>query len=326
MNDSLRVVDVHENLRSEIPGLTLPSAPDKVLGADRLDGRIQYDADNAEIIQLVPAPDDGRPPFWLYSALARAQRPQNLQRGVSPISIEAVRLSGQHFFVVELIRWLWLILANPFAYAPRSLTWAAADPLEQAVVDSGDMGLWRMILEVMLFVCQSIGGDIVGFNARVGNSLNQLHFVSHRLPDGIGPYALQQVAAKLDSGAKRSVAHIGRDHNYPIDAWRFGFPYVDTNIEAAVELLARWLRMSPNHSANVAAVMEDGVPVLYVVPRNRLLRPWGWLDMPAVVEVLGGWVASREEVVARVRTGDWDYNHFWCALASVRPLGVGRLL
>jgi len=325
MNDSVRVLEAHEALRSESAGFTLRDATDKVLDADRLDGRIQYNAENGDIIQVAPD-SSGLPPFWLYSVLSRAGRPHNLPPGTCPISREAVRLSGQRFFVIELVRWRWLILANPFAYAPRCVTWAAAEPIEQASVDSGDMSLWRMILEVMLFICQSIVGDIVGFNARVGNSLSWLHLVSHTVPGGIGPYALQQIGTKLGSVARLSAAHIGRNNGYPLDAWRFGFSDVAASADAAVELLARWLLLNPNNSANVAAVMEDGVPVLYVIPRNRLLRPLGWPEMPAVAEVLGGWVASREEVVNRVRTGEWDYNHFWRALASLRPPGVEHLL
>ena len=50
MNDSVRVLEAHEALRSESAGFTLRDATDKVLDADRLDGRIQYNAENGDII------------------------------------------------------------------------------------------------------------------------------------------------------------------------------------------------------------------------------------------------------------------------------------
>ncbi len=130
----------------------------------------------------------------------------------------------------------------------------------------------------------------------------------------------------MGSVERRSAGRIGRDSGYPLDAWRFGFPSQDESADAASRLLDRWAEAGgPHATATIAAALEDDVPVLYVVPRNRLLSPFGWPSPPAVMEVLGVGVSSRPDFIDRVRGGDWGYENFRRFLSSLCPRGIERL-
>ena len=65
--------------------------------------------------------------------------------------------------------------------------------------------------------------------------------------------------------------------------------------------------------------MEDGKPVLYVFPRSRLLGARGWRAKPAFLELMGVFISSDAEEMARVRAGEWGWEHFSGILSSLRP-------
>jgi hypothetical protein len=316
-----RVLDAHPSLKKHVTDLTPDRGADLVIEGDVGDDRIKYDESKADIVQLCP-PAKEQPTFWFFGCSRRGERPQSPPPGLCPICLPAIRQSGQHYFVIEILQFLLVILANPFAYAPRCITWAAVEDLDQSISGS----LWPIVLRAMLFLCDALVSDIIGFNALVGNSLSHLHFVSHRPPAGIGLYPLQRSALMLSDLERAGAARVGSELGYPLEAWRFGFPDLSDTVAAAFALIERWQELNPMfNSVNVAAAMEDGVAVLYVIPRSRLLRPWGWSDMPAVVESLGVFVSGRSETISSVRLGEWDYNHFWRVLASLRPSGVEGL-
>ena len=226
---------------------------------------------------------------------------------------------------MRFFSWALLILANPFAYLPECVTWACGEHLAQALGRTAT-GRWRQVIELMLLLCVEMREHVIGFNETVGNSLDHLHLVSHRPLTGQGLYPLQQVAARLTAGERAGVAHIGLANGYPIDVWRIAFADIVKTVAVGEEILARWQSIGGDSaSANCTAIIEDGVPVLYLVPRSKLLKPWGWSSMPACVETHGLFIGAHEWEVSRVRHGAWGYNHFSQVLASLRPPGVGRL-
>jgi len=308
-------------------GLTLEAAVDLVVDADAAAGRIGFTLGRMQVVQL-PPPSHGQPPFYCFFPPGREDRPVNAAEGgesPDPLSPESVERSGQSYFVVSLTGWRLLLLANPFAYSARCATWATHAMVEQAAVGR-EAGLWQGLLEAMLRLCQALNGDIVGFNALAGNSMKRLHAVSHRPPPGLGPYPLQRAAAELGAAALRGRAHLGPETGYPLDAFRFGYRDPGESAVLAAELVEKWQRIGgPFATASVAAVLEDGGPALYVVPRNRLLFPFGWPGMAAVMEVMGVGVSSRPDLIGRVRGGEWGHADFGRLLASLRPAGVRSL-
>jgi len=226
--------------------------------------------------------------------------------------------------MVNLASTSMLMLANPFGYFDECITWGMGDHLAQACADATWTEDWGRVFETMLFVCQELGNHVVGFNETCGNSIDHLHIVSHRPPDGIGPYPVQQVAASL--GADQGILRIGLDCEYPMEVFRFCLPDLRATSNAAAALMAKWRQQGGSFaSANAAAVIENGSAALYVIPRNKILKPWGWQSNPAFLEMCGVFIASRAYEVARVRRGLWGYEHFFRVLASLRPQILGKV-
>jgi len=317
-------VDVHGQLKPLLNEKKLKNVAEGLVNAGIDAGSVQYRIENTQIVQL---PSEGTgPPFFVHGVPKRADRPLHPNAGSCPIALENVRRVGQHFVLVEILRWQLLMLANPYAYMPHCITWATAERLPQACGSATKDGIWKRVIETMLYLCLALEDHVVGFNADIGNSLDWLHLVSHRPPNGHGLYPGQQVAQRLNESGEEGVTMLGPDHAYPIDIWciRFRDPAVATEI--CVDLIARWQDLGGEFaSANCVAAMEDDMPVLYIVPRTRLLRACGWYSMPACLEMLGVFIAARDWEISRVRRGVWGYNHFWRVLASLRPPRVESL-
>ena len=190
--------------------------------------------------------------------------------------------------------------------------------------DAQSTDQWYRVLKTMLRLCTECSGHMVGFNGIAGNSLDHLHLVSHRPPDGHGLYAVQQVVERL--GVRSGSVHIGPENGYPINVWRLSFPDCELLVRTATGLISEWQKvggLSP--TVNCAAALEHDQPTLYIFPRSALLVPWGWPGMPAILEMLGVFVASTSETVENVRSGAWGQHHFSQVLSSLRPRTSAKL-
>ncbi|HTB11119.1 MAG TPA: hypothetical protein VK752_06100 [Bryobacteraceae bacterium] len=275
-------------------------------------------------------PNDG-PAYHLVLAPKRGDRPVSISANASsedPLAIETVRKRGQNFFVFSVLSVLLLLLANPFPYSLNCATWAfmGIEMVDQAA-GSRDSRRLRQLFRIMLELCRASPKDIFGFNAVAGNSLARLHFVSHRPAEEIGPYAIQRLAARLDSGVRASASLIGPDCGYPVEVARFGNPDPSLRAEGAAEFVERLHSFNIDWTFNAAVAMEDGIPVIYVAPRDKSLRPTGWPSQFGFMEfVLGVGVASDTALVARVLSGGFDRVDWLRSHSSLRQPSVRRLL
>jgi hypothetical protein len=150
--------------------------------------------------------------------------------------------------------------------------------------------------------------------------------VSHQPIGCLGLYGVQQSALTLSARDRAGIAEIRKSRRYPVEVWRIGLRDADRSATAAASLIDAWRVLGgPSASANCAAMMEDGRPVLYIFPRCRLLHAWGWRSAPAIMEMMGVFIATDPEEIAHVRCGHWGHNHFAQVLASLRPPWLGLL-
>jgi hypothetical protein len=296
---------------------SLAELAEQVEAADHAAGRLTYRLAGTEIVQIQPPASRG-PRYFVHYTPDRARRPQHPSG--CPICLGQVRASGQNYALIRLGDWRLTVLANPFAYMPRCVTWASTEDLPQACSLGEGPGSWRSVFRLMLLLCLRLDGHVVGFNERAGNSLDHLHLVSHLPVDGLGLYGAQQCAAHLSRRAKCAVAQVGTQHGYPVDFWRIALPDAGAAATAAASLMAAWKSVGgPFASANCAAAMENGSPALYIFPRSTLLSARGWRSTPAFMEMLGVFIASDPGEMASVRSGELDHRHFSAVLSSLRP-------
>ena len=310
-------------LLSASPGVL--AAPDgrlsglaaRVAAADAAADRPVYRLERTEIVQI-QAPAAFDPTYFVHYTPSRANRPQHPSS--CPICLDRVRESGQNYAVIRIRDWELTVLSNPFGYMPTCTTWATREHLPQSCGSTDQPNSWRAVFELMLQLCSRLGDHVVGFNELAGNSLDHLHLVSHQPVNGLGPYGVQQSAARLSRRMRWAVAQVGIAQGYPIELWRVGLSDIGAAAAAGAALIARWTAGGgPSASANSAAGIEDGHPVLYIFPRCGLLRARGWLSSPAVMEMMGIFIASNEDEMMRVRDGRLDHQHFSGILSSLRP-------
>ncbi len=201
---------------------SLRRAVDLVVEADAAAGNSGFSLARMQVVQL-PPPGGRRAPYLCFFPEGRESRPVNTADGCfhDPLSPESVERRRQNYFHVQVGSLLLQLLSNPYGYATRCATWPTVEMMEQALAGR-DAGLWLRLIETMLLLCTALDGDVVAFNALAGNSMRRLHLVSHQPPPGLGPYALQGVAAQREDAERRGVMHLGPADGYPIDAWRFG--------------------------------------------------------------------------------------------------------
>lgn len=296
----------------------------RILSGDIAEGRIHYAQADVEIVKI-PSPRAGLPSFFVHGVPGRSARPQHPSR--CPLCLANARETGQHYVIADFPHWPVLILANPFAYLPECITWAIGEHLPQHCGDAQLFPTWRFVFETMLTICSAMCDHVIGFNESVGNSLDHLHFVSHRPPDGHGPYAAQQVFGDLTKRKVVGTHCVGPHNGYPTIVWRVAFTDPAEAAAAAVSLVAQWQKIGGQHAAaNCAAIMENSLPVLYIFPRTKLLKPWGWMSSPAFVEMLGVFIATEPSETLKVRQGFWGYEHFVTVLASLCPPGADQVV
>jgi hypothetical protein len=289
----------------------------RVAAADAAADRPVYRLEGTEIVQIL-APAAFGPTYFVHYTPSRADRPQHPSG--CPICLDRVRGSGQNYAVIRIRDWELTVLSNPFGYMPTCITWATRKHLPQSCGSADQPNSWHSVFELMLQLCSRLGDHVVGFNELAGNSLDHLHLVSHQPVNGLGPYGVQQSAARLSRRMRWAVAQVGIAQGYPIELWRVGLSDIGAAAAAGAALIERWTSGGgPSASANSAAVIEDGHPVLYIFPRCGLLRARGWLSPPAVMEMMGVFIASNPDEMMRVRDGRFDHHHFSAILSSLRP-------
>jgi len=315
---SFELLSSSPSIRRERSDLSLCELEARVLSADQAAGRPGFRHTDAELIQIVPSRGSKEPRYFVQFVPNRASRPKHPSG--CPICLPQVQSVEQSYAIIRVGSTDLAMLANPFAYMPSCITWAAAEDLPQRCGTEIDQSSWATVLMLMLNLCHQLGDHVVGFNELAGNSLDHLHLVSHKPIPGIGLYGVQQSATRLAPSDRLSVFHLGAEQGYPIDAWRIGLPDDQEAVEAGTSLVAQWRSIGgPSASANCAAVMEDGHPVLYLFPRSTLLRAWGWSSSPAILEMMGVFIECDAEEMVHVRSGLWGHEHFSQILSSLRP-------
>jgi hypothetical protein len=312
---------------------------EKHLGSDlHVDGapEILIEADHVAFVPpFVPMPlpppvGERGPTYHFVPAPNRVNRPVRTGTGDSvedPLDIEVARTRGQNFFVLLVLDCPLLLLANPFPYSPNCATWAFMGvEMTQQIAASRDSRRIRQVLRIILALCHASPRDVFGFNGTAGNSLNRLHFVSHRPSHKVRPYAVQQVAAGLGAGLRSSKCLIAPHLSYPIEVARFGYPDPSRSAEEAAAFVERLQSFNADWTFNAAAAVEGGVPVLYVAPRDKTLRPSGWPAQFGFMEILGVGVASNADLVGRVLSGRFTRADWERALSSLRLSSVLELL
>jgi hypothetical protein len=301
------------------PTMSAQDAAFAVIAADLAAGRIHA---TENVIIQIPSPLVIPYSFVLHVVLSRSERPQH--PASCPLCLPAIKTAGQSYVALELPEWRLLALANPYPYLPDCITWAIYDHLPQHCGEARPGSTWHRVLRTMLRLCTEIPGHVIGFNEVAGNSLDHLHLVSHRPPGGHAPYAAQQIAEHL--GAQSGAIHIGPEDGYPTDLWRLSSPNLEVLARAALDSIAGWQALGGSTaSVNCAAIVEHNLPTLYVFPRSLLLTPWGWLAKPAILEMLGVFIASAPTPIGRVRRGLWGHDHFFQVLSSLRPWSAARV-
>lgn len=303
---------IHTNLSGQAAGaaISLPAAAEAVLAADTSTGRIHHEQ---SLVIRIPSPRRSAFAYYFHGVLNRSGRPQHPP--TCPLCLAAVRASGQHFAALDLPEGPVLALANPYPYLPECVTWAILDHLPQACGHDAD---WHRVFLLMLRICAALPGQVVGFNDIAGNSLDHRHLVSHRPNDGHGLYAPQALARHR--GLNEGTAHLGPYNGYPTDVWRICGTRAARIADGAVRLIRRWRKEQAGaSSANAACVIEEGRLTLYLFARNPLLSAWGWGGKPAILEMMGVFIASTPEAIAEVQRGAWGHDHFSAVLASLCP-------
>ena len=292
--------------------ISLLSASSGVLAADDRDSLIHRDQG---LVVRIPQPHGAPFAYYFHGVPSRSSRPQHPE--TCPLCLNTVRASGQHYVAIDLPEWPILVLSNIFPYMPDSNTWVVSQHITQRCGPADANSQWHRVVLSMLRICEDLPGHVVGFNEVVGHSLDHLHLVSHRPPCGHGLYAPQQLACHL--GLKAGISHLGPHNGYPTDVWRICGANRGEIADEALRLLAGWQeQVGPSISANCASVIEDGLLTLYVFVRNPLLTPWGWSGKPAILEMMGVFIASDAGAIERVRQGNWGHKHFSRVLSSLR--------
>jgi len=183
--NTFAVLDADSSLRTLFPDTITPlQAALAVVDLDRAEGRVTYDPTTIDVLQITPR-HGRRQPFFVLRVDGRTNRPQTPAR--DPLTVEAARAAGQHFVVLQTPEGPIIALANPFGYASYCVTWTTGEYRPQQCGDAEGETRWEHAFNVMLFLCEHLRGHVVGFNERMGNSLERFHVVSHEPPHGFGP-------------------------------------------------------------------------------------------------------------------------------------------
>ena len=300
--------------------LPIGSAPGMLIQADQIDGSPQ-----PTLALLGP---ESEPTYHVVLAPKRGSRPTGANSSYDdPLGIDVVRQRGQSFFLYSILETLILLLANPFPYAKDCATWAFLGvQMVRQLAGSRDQQCLRKLFHVMFTLSEQMPHAIFGFNAVAGNSLERLHFVSHTPALEIGLYAVQRLAADMQARQRSPVCVLGPGNGYPLEVVRFGSQPWSGSVDAAVAFVARLHALGEQWTFNAAVAVEEGLPVLYVAPRDSSLRPAGWPAQFGFMEILGVAVASDLTIVERVRDNTFTHGDWVRALSSLRLPSVRHLV
>lgn len=318
------LLDADPRLKSRLVKQPFGAALKILNKADRDAQIFTYDATKVPFYQY--STDDDRLRFTLELNEGRNKRPKDPQGGC-PVDLEDIKESeGQHWFTFKLVDHVMVALANPFAYMPVHTTIAslAHEPQSWRAIDSVDTRsrMERVIRDLYaLAVSLPTFTLIFNENSSSGASLpKHRHYQAFELPNGHGPLAIQQAAARTSAGHDAPIIRIGFQDDYPVSGARFAGDE-ETVVHTAADFLGKWDRLlGEAATANLIAVTENGQVCIYAVLRHALFRyAPGFAGIMGALEMAGSFVLSSEWELESVRHGRVGFGTLWKMLAAVRP-------
>lgn len=182
----------------------------------------------------------------------------------------------------------------------------------------------------------------VGFYNGVGAGASieeHFHFQFFQIPNGHGPFPLQQVAGDVEEQTKNvtfltdNISTLVIDpQDYPLTAFRFCTER-EKMVSAVVERIKKWNDVAGDSaSANIVAIWEkkpnweDKKLVIYLIPRNRFYsRSIGMAGVVGGLETLGEFIFCTEEENRIINTQGIDFDYMSSILRGVMPPNVERL-
>jgi hypothetical protein len=98
--------------------------------------------------------------------------------GACPLCFDAVRTSNQNYVDLRLPWNDVVVLASPYPYRPKCVTWAIGRNQPHPPQDCGPAEpklAWLSLFRTVIDLCVGLEDHVVGFNGTVGNSPGQLH-------------------------------------------------------------------------------------------------------------------------------------------------------
>jgi hypothetical protein len=189
-----------------------------------------------------------------------------------------IELPGQHRFVV---------LCNPFPLGRQHFTVSCAAHVPQNW--SEDLG---EVVEHLLWLADHCGkGYIVLANGvSAGASIEAHRHYQILRPVSGTPLPLQAAAER------GGVTVVGSRGEYPLLAVRVAGSHRQVR-ETAAEIGRLWRQRNPEATESLVACLEDGVPALYYVPRDRRLQGAPLIPRAGSLEVLGELVVEANDVL-----------------------------
>jgi hypothetical protein len=327
----IQVLDVDPRFKSSLDEQSLEAALRILNEADRDAQIFTYDAAKVPIYQYSSADDRLR--FTAELNELRNRRPKDPQGGC-PIDLEGIKENDeQHWFTFQLVDHVMVALANPFAYLPVHTTIASLTHEPQSWRAIGSIDTRSRMKQVirdlyLLAVLLPTFTLIFNENSSSGASLpKHRHYQAFELPNGFGPLAIQQAAARTPECHDAPIVRIGFQDDYPVSGARFSGDE-ETVVNAATDFLEKWDRLlGEAATANLIAVTENGQVCIYAVLRHALFRHApGFAGIMGALEMAGSFIFSADWELESVRHGRVGFSTLWEMLASVRPPEARQLI
>lgn len=318
------ILDADPRLKLRLGEQSFEAALKILNKADREAEIFTYDATKAPFYQYSSVDDRLR--FTLELNEFRNKRPKNPQGGC-PIDLEGIKESDeQHWFTFQLVDHVMVALANPFAFLPIHTTIASLthEPQSWRAIGSVDTrNRMEQVIRDLYTLAVSLPTFTLIFNenSSSGASLpKHRHYQAFQLPNGFGPLAIQQAAAKTNTSPDAPIVHIGFKDDYPVSGARFAGDE-ETVVHTATNFLEKWDGLlGEAATANLIALTENDQVCIYVVLRHALFRHApGFAGIMGALEMSGSFIFSSDWELESVRHGRVGFSTLWKMLASVRP-------
>lgn len=330
IQDDIHILDADSRIKSALTEQPVDAALRILNKADRDAHIFTYNAAKVPFYQYNSPDHQLR--FILELIEDRNKRPKDPQEGC-PVDLENIKeKAGQHWFTFQLFDHVMVALANPFAYMKGHTTIASLTHEPQSWRAS-NRETTRSRMEQVIRDIFSLAVALTAFtlifneNSSSGASLpNHRHYQAFELPEGYGPLAIQQAAARTAAGQQKPMIPIGFQNDYPVSGARFTGDE-ETVVRLAADFLEKWDRLlGEAATANLIAMTENDQVCVYVVLRHALFRyAPGFAGIMGAFEMAGSFVLSSDWEFESVRHGRIGFYTLWDMLASVRPLEVRQM-